>query len=63
MEETIDGGDHVLAVVREDGVGRTSRVPITAIETHVWTLHDGRAVHADAYPNLAKALEALGLPE
>jgi uncharacterized protein len=60
VEETIDSGDRVLAIVREDGVGRTSRVPITSIETHVWTMHDGRAVRADAYPNRTKALDAVG---
>ena len=40
VEETIDTGEQVLAIIREDGVGRTSQVPITSIQTHVWTMHD-----------------------
>ena len=63
VQETLDGGDKVLAIVREDGVGRSSRVPISSIETHVWAVRDGRAFRADAYPNRAKALEAAGISE
>jgi uncharacterized protein len=63
VEETLDGGDLVLAVVLEHGIGRSSGVPITSTETHVWTLRDGRALRAEAYANRAKALEAVGLPE
>jgi uncharacterized protein len=63
VQETIDGGDKVLAIVHEDGVGRASRVPISSIETHVWAVRDGKALRADAYPNRAKALEAVELSE
>jgi ketosteroid isomerase-like protein len=63
VQEAIDGGDRIIAIVREDGIGRSSRVPISSIETHVWTVRDGRAFRADAYPNRAKALESVGLSE
>lgn len=61
--ETLDAGDQVVAVVREDGIGRASRVPITSTENHVWTVHDGRARRANAFASRAKALEAAGLSE
>jgi ketosteroid isomerase-like protein len=63
IEEAVVGGDHVVVVVREDGIGHSSRVRITSIENHVWTVRDGRAFRADAYPSRAKALEAAGLRE
>ena len=63
VEETLDSGDQVVAVVREKGIGRSSQIPITSIETHVWTVRDGRAFRAHAYPSRAKALEAVGLSE
>jgi ketosteroid isomerase-like protein len=61
IEGTVVGGDRVVVVVREDGVGRSSRVRITSVENHVWTLRDGKAVRGVAYPSRAKALEAAGL--
>lgn len=62
VEETVSGGDRVVVVVREDGIGRSSRVRITSIENHVWIVRDGKAVRGVAYPSRAKALEAAGLP-
>ena len=63
VEELLDSGDQVVAVVREEGIGLSSQIPITSIETHVWTVRDGRAFRAHAYPSRAKALEAVGLRE
>jgi ketosteroid isomerase-like protein len=63
IEDAVVGGDQVVVVVREEGIGRSSQVPITSIENHVWTVRDGRAFRADAYPSRAKALEAAGLLE
>jgi ketosteroid isomerase-like protein len=61
IEETVSGGDRVVVVVREDGIGRTSRVRITSVENHVWIVREGKAVRGVAYPSRAKALEAAGL--
>jgi ketosteroid isomerase-like protein len=61
IEETVSGGDRVVVVVREDGVGRSSRVRITSIENHVWIIRGGKAVRGVAYPSRTKALEAAGL--
>jgi ketosteroid isomerase-like protein len=60
IEDAVAGGDRVVVAVREDGIGRSSRVRITSIEHHVWTLRDGRAVRGVAYPSRAKALQAAG---
>jgi ketosteroid isomerase-like protein len=61
IEETVSGGDRVVVVVREDGIGRTSRVRITSVENHVWIVCDGKALRGVAYPSRARALEAAGL--
>jgi ketosteroid isomerase-like protein len=61
IEETASGGDRVVVVVREDGIGRTSRVHITSVENHVWIVRDGKALRGVAYPSRARALEAAGL--
>jgi uncharacterized protein len=61
IEEAVVQGDRVVVIVREEGIGRSSHVPITSIENHVWTVRGGKACHAAAYPSRAKALEAVGL--
>ncbi len=38
VEELIDVGDSVLAVVRDKGVGRSSGAPVQATHTALWTL-------------------------
>lgn len=61
VEEAVGAGDQVVVAVREEGIGRSSQVPITSTENHVWTMRDCRAYRAVAYPNRAKALAAAGL--
>jgi ketosteroid isomerase-like protein len=61
IEDTVVGGNRVVVVVREDGVGRSSRVRVTSVENHVWIVRDGKAVRGVAYSSKAKALEAAGL--
>jgi ketosteroid isomerase-like protein len=63
IEEAVVQGDQIVVIVREEGIGRSSHVPITSIENHVWTVRGGKACHAAAYPSRAKALEAAGLRE
>jgi ketosteroid isomerase-like protein len=63
IEEAVVQGDQVVVIVREEGIGRSSHVPITSIENHVWTVRGGRACHAAAYPSRVQALEAAGVPE
>src|ERR1700730_9187111 len=42
VEEWIDGGDDVIAVMRTWGRGRRSGVPVEQHEFHVWTVRDGK---------------------
>jgi ketosteroid isomerase-like protein len=63
VEELIDAGDEVVAVVKLVGKGRGSGVPVDQREIQVVKVRDGRAVHIAAYRDRAEALEAVGLSE
>jgi ketosteroid isomerase-like protein len=63
VEELIDGGDHVLAVIREREVGRASGVPVETTRVDVWTLADGTVTKMQAFDHRQQALEAVGLSE
>jgi ketosteroid isomerase-like protein len=60
VEELLDAGDHVLAVVREREIGRASGVPVETSHAAVWTLSDGKVVRMQAFDNRQQALEAVG---
>jgi ketosteroid isomerase-like protein len=62
VEETVDAGDQVVVVLSEQGKGRSSHVPVTVLQAHVWTVRDGKAVRGDAYRSRAGALAAVSLP-
>src|SRR4051812_13562647 len=40
--ELLDAGDHVLAQLREQVVGRTSGAPVETVHTAVWELAGGK---------------------
>jgi ketosteroid isomerase-like protein len=63
VEEWIDAGEQVVAVVHFSGRGRQSGVPIELREGHVWTVRGGKLVRLRVYPNNEQALEAVGLRE
>jgi ketosteroid isomerase-like protein len=63
VEELIDAGDQVLAVIREREVGRTSGVPVEAAHVVVWTLADGKVIQLQMFDDRDQALEAVGLSE
>ena len=63
IEELIDAGDNVVAVVRLVGKGKGSGVPVDQRDTHVVKARDGKAVHIAVYRDRAEALEAAGLSE
>ena len=62
-EEFIDLGSVVVAVLRISGRGAQSGVPVAGEVATVWTIKDGRAVHAKAFGSRADALEAAGAAE
>jgi len=63
VEELIDAGDHVVAVIREWEVGRSSGVPVEASHLAVLTLADGKVTHMRIFDDRREALEAAGLSE
>ena len=63
VEEWIDAGDHVIAIMHVSGRGRQSGVPVENREAHVWTVRSGKMTRLRIYPSRAQALEAVGLPE
>jgi ketosteroid isomerase-like protein len=63
LEELIDAGDQVLAVVREREVGRSSGVPLEQRVYAVWTLRDGKIVRMQAFDQRAEAEREAGLGE
>jgi ketosteroid isomerase-like protein len=63
VEELIDAGNHVIAVIRSWGRGKQSEAAVETGEHHVWTLRDGKLWRLRVYPDEAEALEAVGLWE
>ena len=64
LEEVLDAGDKVIAVVRESGRMRGSTTRIDAPFTAVFAFDEqGRVARLDWFTDRAEALEAVGLRE
>lgn len=63
VEELIDAGDRVVAVLRLHGRVRGSAHEVDMSETHVLTMRDGKVSEVHEYPTKAEALEVVGLDE
>jgi len=63
VEEFIDAGDHVIAVVRIKATGRASGVSVERQDALLCTVRDSKITRLDYYNNKAQALEAGGLSE
>ena len=65
VEEYIDAGENVVAVVRSKGRGKASGVAVEQVSYQVFTVRDGRVVRMREYGpgERAEALEAAGLRE
>jgi uncharacterized protein len=61
VDEWIDGGSEVIAVLRVSGRGRRSGTPVERHETHVWTVRNGKLLRLRIYGTRDEALEAVGL--
>jgi ketosteroid isomerase-like protein len=61
VEEWIDLGDEVIAMLHFWGRGRQSGVPVEGREAHVWTVHGGKMTRLWLYSTKAEALQAVGL--
>ena len=63
VEELIDAGDQVLAVIREREVGRASGVPVETTHLALYTLTGGKVIQIQVFDDRQQALEAAGLEE
>jgi ketosteroid isomerase-like protein len=63
VEELIDAGDQVLAVIREREVGRASGVPVEATHLALYTLTGGKVIQMQVFDDRQQALEAAGLAD
>jgi ketosteroid isomerase-like protein len=63
VEEWIDAGDNVVAIVHQRARGKQSGVPVEVHSAHVWTLREGKLWRLRIYATKADALNALGLSE
>jgi ketosteroid isomerase-like protein len=63
VDELIDLGDRVLALVRD--YGRRSGVDgeMHAVGASLWTLREGKVARVHFYPDRAQALEVVGLQQ
>jgi len=61
LEETIDGGDHVIQPILFRGRGRGSGIEIESRFFQVFTIQDGRAVLWEEFTERYEAFEAAGL--
>jgi ketosteroid isomerase-like protein len=63
VEQLIDAGDQVIAMVTQRGRGRASGVAAELAMGQVVTVRDGKIVRIDIYPGRNEALQAAGLSE
>lgn len=63
VEELVDAGAQVMAIVRMRARGRGSGLEVEQTLAHVWTLRGGKGVALDIYLDRREALQAIGLSE
>src|SRR5215218_489889 len=58
VEQLVDAGDQVVAVIREREVGRASGAPVETTHLAVWTLADGKVIKLQVFDDRQQGLEA-----
>ena len=61
IEELLDAGDKVVALVKQSGVSKEAGMPVEMSFAQLWTIRDGKQARMDMYSDRAEALEAAGL--
>ena len=61
LEEMLDAGDRVVAMIHHSGRGKLSQIEVDQRFAMVWTVRGGRAIRMDLYPTREEAFEAVGL--
>ena len=63
VEEWIDAGDCVVAMVHLTARGKRSGALVDMRQAHVWTVRDGKLARLRVFASRAEALGAVGLRE
>jgi ketosteroid isomerase-like protein len=63
LEQALDAGDRVVAVIVESGTGRASGAPVTIRYGQVITVRGGKIIETIVYRDVDEALEAAGIEE
>ena len=63
VEEWVDAGDDVIAVMHVWGQGKRSGVPVETRQSHVWTVRRGKLWRLRVYHTKDEALKVVGLSE
>jgi uncharacterized protein len=63
VEDIIDAGDRVVAIVRDEGRGKSSGIKLERRHAEVWTVRGGKVTRIEPYDEKAEALAAVGLEE
>ena len=61
IEELIDAGDRVMAVIREREIGRASGVPVEGTHVAVWKLAGGKVIQLQVFDDRGAAERAAGI--
>jgi uncharacterized protein len=61
LEEVIDAGDKAVAVIRDEGRGKSSGIKLERRHAEVWTFCSGKVVRIEPFDDKAGALEAVGI--
>jgi ketosteroid isomerase-like protein len=62
VEDFIDAGEHVVAIVNQRGRSKATGIPVEMRFAQVWTLRDGRAIRMQMYASTEEAVKSVGLP-
>ena len=60
-EDLFEGGDHVVAFVRVEGVGTKSGIAVQARIAHVHTFREGKVVRVESFEDRDEALRVAGI--
>jgi uncharacterized protein len=61
VEDLIDAGDQVVAIVRQSGRSKTTGLPVDMRFAQLWTLADGKQTRMRMYADPEEALHAAGV--
>ena len=61
VEDLLDAGDEVVAIVRQSGRSKTTGLPVDMRFAQLWTLSDGKQTRMRMYADPEEALRAAGL--